>query len=772
MKSIFKNKILAIIMAVVIGITGIVSGLVISANASYASTLPEMSDLTFSTDVGNKPVLKGGSFILYLTYSSKYSDTYWAAMDMCIGPLTADKTEFDKAVAKKLTVDRTKIDYGELFMDDLGYKSSGTGDFLSKETTTRQQGGCFRLVITSNHVGGDSEYPSNQTITIGIPFTVAADIDVEELTFGIVKTGDNPTTTNGVSFGAQTTPKNGPVESRAIQGIITTNEVTVKLLKEEDDTFLKTLSMGPDATNLTNIDLDNEPYGYTISQAMDNLVVKPETEVDSATAQVGISDGSTGYKPSGALAADGTITFPRPNHNDKVVVLVTSQSGKEALYEVTITISYVRLEALTVTAGDGTTTGSTSLGLQETFDKDTFTYTVNVPEDETSGATAKVTPTVISGYDASTTIGLAGTNCTVDASVTSATEFTVSGIKKDAPATVTMTTTAADGTTTQDYVLTFATLNTDTSMTIQAVAATKTYDSDSTKATEKSVDYYFYLDQETVFEASFLITVANGATVTITDEASTTTTYDDTTKNNKYPVGTYTVKVTAQAGNSQDYTVIIAAPEVLELTLDSTYLFLFEEDDSGFIFRDAYIEFDMVHGVDDKDWTCHIVLGNIPYYTTIKTFLSNIKESLHPLIRIYDNYNELLYNRGNPAEGYTEADMDDVFFSVGTGWRIELGAGDTPVDVVYTSVLGDMDSDGQATGNDISLVSSYLMGKEDFDASEYRLAAEVSNGGSISGSDVSQISSILNGRSEPETFSTYVEHGRADERYTVVVYMG
>lgn len=760
MKSIFKNKILAIIMAVVIGITGIVSGLVISANSSYAATRPEMSDLTFTTDVGDKPILKGSNFKLIMTFSTKRTDTYWSSIDISVGPLNADKTDFDVDLAKKLDIathyddneeaDLWNIDYGDLRV--IGWNTAGNGNHLHKDASADQHG-CARISMAYDR---GATYASEKNVVITLEFTTSADIAADSLTFGVVKQG-NITVTNGVSFGASQKPSDAPTETGNYDGILTTNEVTVNLIKEEDDTFLKTLSMGPDATNLTNIDLDNEPYGYTINQAMDNLVVKPETEVDSATAQVGISDGTAGYKPSGALAADGTITFPRPNHNDKVVVLVTSQSGKEALYEVTITISYVRLEALTVTAGDGTTTGSTSLGLQETFDKDTFNYTVNVPEDETSGATAKVTPTVISGYDASTTIGLAGTNCTVDASVTSATEFTVSGIKKDAPATVTMTTTAADGTTTQDYVLTFATLSTDASITaIQAVAAVKTYDNDSTKAAEKSVDYYFYLDQESVFEAAFLITVADGASVTITDEANNSTVYADN-KDKKYPLGTYTVTVAAAAGNTQDYTVILAAPELIELTEDSDLLFLFEERrEDNTKFRRAYIEFGYVHGVDDKDWTCHIVLGNVGVKTTINGFLANIKPTLHPFLKLYNNQNELFYDRGNPGADYPEGDFDNTLKTVGTGWRLELCSGENVVDTVYISVLGDLSGDGVLSGNDTGSIAQFIKGNITFDGIEYYLAAYLANSGALSANDTGALMSLINEKTTMDQYINYV----------------
>lgn len=776
MKSVLKKSLMAVVMAVTIVTTCILGGISAStAKSSLAADLPDMSNLEFTTDVpAGKKLAKGSSFWLYLTFTSKYVDTYWAVFDICVGPLNADKTAFDLDSAKKLTVGRLSeyIDFGDLDME-YDYRSMGTSNFLSKADTITQQGGCFRLVVTSTQDPESIPTDADKSVTFGIKFDVAADIEADELTMGVVKLGSKPTPSNSVGFG-ETTELNHIVKGEKTKGMLTTNDVTIQLVDEEDDTSISELLIGPEADpdKMKAADLTTTPNKFVFDEFMEHMYVKPTLATGATCVADLLPDGGdeTTFTPTTAIASEEIKEITVPHGNSKIVIIVTSASGETERHIIEITMSYVRLGDLEVTVGDGSIT---TLGLQETFDKDTFAYTVNVP-DETDGASAKITATVLAGFGISETLALTATDCSVvSTSATSGTEFELSAIKNDA--TLVITATAADATTTQDYTLTFAALSTDVNVTITASGAVKNdYTSDTEKATENSVDYYFYLTEESVFEAALNITVADGAAVTITPDGGSAITYDDSTKANKYELGTYTVTVTAVAGNTKDYLVILAAPELIELTLDSDYLFLFEayDDSLGLFMRRAYIEYDFVHGTDDKDWTCHIVLGNVPYLTTVNELLKNIKDTLHQFIKISSDFGTV-YDCGNPGEGYTEDMFDNVMYAVGTGWRVDLCPdGTNPVDTVYISILTDLNGDGQVTGGDLSVTSSYMSARVDLDGTEYRLAGYVSNAGYIGGPDLSAMSSIMSARTELSDYVDYVEHSRVSERDSVVVYMG
>jgi hypothetical protein len=156
-------------------------------------------------------------------------------------------------------------------------------------------------------------------------------------------------------------------------------------------------------------------------------------------------------------------------------------------------------------------------------------------------------------------------------------------------------------------------------------------------------------------------------------------------------------------------------------------------------FRRAYDEIGWVHGEDDNELE-RIVLGQIVPETGIETFLTNFGEEQAGKIRLYNKDGDLIYDCGTVTEGLYDSDK-----LIGTGWKLELVASNgTIADLVYLSVLGDIDGDGYVTTNDSSLINSYAVGGASsvFANVEVRLAGYVKNNGYITTLDSSIINSI------------------------------
>ncbi len=208
--------------------------------------------------------------------------------------------------------------------------------------------------------------------------------------------------------------------------------------------------------------------------------------------------------------------------------------------------------------------------------------------------------------------------------------------------------------------------------------------------------------------------------------------------------GNYSVKVEI----SEDYGVLtIGAPQSLKLSEDTVAQFITENAEEAWgeylYYRRTYAELGWTHGIDDIDLD-RIVLGQIMPESTVMKFLKCIDESQRDIIRLYDGYGTLVYDRGKPASGFSESDMDDSeMYCVGTGWYMELMNVDTVVETIYISVLGDIDGDGLIMGSDAVAILSYLDGLMDFDILEFRLAAYVMNSGMIDSMDNVEILTIL-----------------------------
>lgn len=548
------------------------------------------------------------------------------------------------------------------------------------------------------------------------------------------------------------------------------DKITIGGIQDEEDNDL------PDI-EITSDDITSDGNGggsatITLPDTPDQtVVIKPldmMTDSTGATAEVAVN-GSTTTKPAvgdytsiGSGGEQVTVT----GDNNIIHVSVTAQDGgKTGEYVITVVFTYVRLDDLDATSTLPTASPSTITknGLEETFDRDTFVYTVNIPENAVANTT-KVTPTVVSGYGASETVNITklSGSCTVPSSVQSGNDFTVSNVADNDE--IKLTVTANDGTTTKDYTVTFKILSIEDGLDedaeggaiqVKGVHLQKASVNDATKATAKGVDYYFNVvdDVKPVKALMTVLTEDSNATVEVKESSGSYAAHtNDVTQ---YAMGTYKVKVTAAAGNYTEYDLILITIDALRLA-DNTYVFVHMLKSivgtQTQVHRVAYqnSKLNWTHGIDDVNNPDveRVMITDIMPNTNLSTLVSHIDSTQLSSVRIYNmSYdattknavncgtgNLLVYNNGSVVSGLTPGQQ-----TVGTGWRIEYGSGDN-VDIVYVSVLGDVNGDGAVNMTDSSMINSYYIGNKgvSFDLTQ-RCAAAMTNDGIINMTDSSTL---------------------------------
>ena len=192
-------------------------------------------------------------------------------------------------------------------------------------------------------------------------------------------------------------------------------------------------------------------------------------------------------------------------------------------------------------------------------------------------------------------------------------------------------------------------------------------------------------------------------------------------------------------------TLTISDKEVLRLSDGSTYQFITLRDISygpiTFTLRMGYKDLGWTHGEDDA-YLDRVVLGQIMPETSINSFLSNFDSTQLNSIRIYNSYDNLVFDCGTVQSPYDMFADNGDFLGVGTGWRVELIAGGNIIDTVYISVLGDLDGDGHIGGDDVNALYEYIACLTTFEGDEYRLAGMITNGGVIG--DAGDINALYN----------------------------
>ena len=138
------------------------------------------------------------------------------------------------------------------------------------------------------------------------------------------------------------------------------------------------------------------------------------------------------------------------------------------------------------------------------------------------------------------------------------------------------------------------------------------------------------------------------------------------------------------------------------------------------------------------------VLGKISPNTKLATFIANLENSKSS-IKVYDSKNNLIYDKG------VEVVANQI---IGTGYRVELYNGTTATDIVYLSVLGDVNGDGRITASDVMYLRQIASDKDLFNNlyTEYKLASMVINKGTITSADSEILIGVMDYKLRIEIF--------------------
>ena len=157
----------------------------------------------------------------------------------------------------------------------------------------------------------------------------------------------------------------------------------------------------------------------------------------------------------------------------------------------------------------------------------------------------------------------------------------------------------------------------------------------------------------------------------------------------------------------------------LSLNGDSTYEWYETSDGKTFIKSE--------HAQKSKT---RAILANVSVRTSIADFLANFDASQRDNIRIYDCNNNLIKH-------------DSTDF-IGTGARIELrNSVGTLLDIVYVSVLGDIDGNGIIEAADVVMINKAL--RNNTLKNEFYFAADVNGDGEVTSADSRLISMHIKG---------------------------
>ncbi|MDE7158644.1 MAG: cadherin-like beta sandwich domain-containing protein, partial [Clostridiales bacterium] len=503
----------AVVLAVQLGLHKNSEKDMMTANAAANTTV------TFAAS--KTELSPGDTFTLTITVSCPTRVTNWSAINLRVGPLAGDNKSPNTEAAQYLSVvgDVKKNDAFKAYQDSFSDVFATSGWFLVSMATQ-----------------GRNEVSAKTALVITVDIKLSESVTgISSFTFGI-----NPIKQNKVSFNTNTE------SDLASTGAIEYNTLTFNLGAPSDDATLSSVSVGHGTASAPLTVADNMTYTSN-NATLNNFKVRPVATDSGAT----ITIGKDTEDPTTAVTSgsDATITLSAGVTNITIKVTAADKTTVKR-YHITVTSNYVQLSGLTATT-NSPTTGATKNGLEVKYAASKTSYKVYVPTDAT---TVNITATVANGYGINTKLALAKTGSVTiptPAEATSGTAFAVTNAATGD--TLTLTATAADGTTTAVYTLTFEKVSVNTgisSFTMTGKGDGQKYNSDTTQATG-NIDYCFILPHASDYQGTFDIVLAD---TTSTVKVGTTA-YNSATN---YGTGTHNVTVTAQAGNSRTYIVNVA----------------------------------------------------------------------------------------------------------------------------------------------------------------------------------------------------------------------
>lgn len=741
-------------------------------NAKAAAVSAQATLAINEKSEGNLEVLAGDEITLSVHLKSNNLDDYsWASMTLCV--FVTDLDGNDKAtdyfdLPPEDPIQSENGGWSDASWNECYYNSSSW-----KEAGDTSEGGTFYLQngmqFSFNRLANLK--PASEDFTLSVKLKLKND-----LTSGtVIKFATDKQTYTEAFFVEYEDTDHAPFTlwlnpddnlNNEIDGEFTANDVTITVREKSKDNTLSSLKVRTTDTNEVSYPKEGETsvadsitFDHTDSAVLSSVNITPTVSNKHATIYMAAGSTAPEQKDENKVESGKAISIDLSSGVRTVTILVVAENNDTKTYTVTVIDKYVALSDLKIEVGTATD-GVTKIGLGEnvTFNPETLTYTVDVPSDYASSETGvKITPAITEGHGIQTAVALAGTGSTpVNPSVASGSAVQVTEIANDG--TLTLTATASDGATTKAYTITFKLWSVETGTIDFKVKGEREtpYESDAEKAAEKKIDYYFLLSDETECKGKFIITPSvTNIPIQIQSSDGTAENYDAT---KEYGAGTYTIILTAEAGNTKQYVASLSKMEYLELAADSTYQFISEVTEGtgarAKSYRRAYAEMKWTHGIDDKNFE-KIVLGNIAPKTTVNAFLKNISTSQHSMIRIYNNKGKLVYNCGAAGEDFDAENFDKWNkLRVSTSWYVQYGGTEeNPLDTVYISVLGDISCNGLIDSSDASRINTHAAKLRLLEELEVRLAAYVvNNRGTITTSDSSKINLIIMSKDNIENY--------------------
>ncbi|MDE6058713.1 MAG: cadherin-like beta sandwich domain-containing protein [Clostridia bacterium] len=777
MKSTKKKVILSVCLAALFACIAVVSGVMLALNlnkhskpdaVSTAATGPETlttpAKMKLTTD--RTSLTPGCSVTIHVSLSIVDTGVWYAAQSV-LAPINEDGT-INYELAQYFSIDQSSIKNPTIIAVEKGdyalisKLSSYTAEvsdwfnrYNSEDIATKQGTGIFFYISKS----GSASLETNNDFEFEFVLKVSDSFPLDQydsVSFGLspaytrnffTTIPDDAHSSNQKDYTAQENTYSSNILSYAAKKANTEAEIdSIKIVVDvKGDPTTEEYVIEADDFVGGNYDL-----ALPETSDLDLLVFYPKMKdgSENATVKAGATASQNGTPATlTELAQDGT-EIKVSGTNRYLYIQATPEDGNTTnrkVYTVKLTFKYARLINLTATSEGFADTSITKydLDLEPTngeFDPDTFSYTAYVPEGTTD---TTVTPTLAVDYGTSTSIRVVkdGAYQIVGnkVSVNNEAELYLRGIENGDK--ISFELTAQDGST-QTYDITFEIVTTDTSLKeVKATGNTSGKDipNNEEKAEEEGKDYYFRV-ADTPAEAKLTIT-PNDENAKVEIKKVGSDEFEEFDPDKVYDLGEYIVKVTASAGNSKEYTLVLEKFDGFELKAGSDFALIALVEDTNTYgetvhYRRTYEELDWTHGIDDVNLERY-VLGEIVAGTTLTALTNDFLKV--DQICVYTADGTLIFDGANG--GIVSGHADDL---VCTSWKVVYGSGAT-ADIIYVSVLGDVNGDGEITAKDSSDISTHIIKDtiRAFDFLEVQLAAYLSNEGAILAKDASNVSAIV-----------------------------
>lgn len=636
------SSLLLLLGAIVLCISGI--NLANRLNTKSAGAEDRPTTVTITSD---KDTVKPGEVITITGRVSTTLPGVWSAVAFNIAPLSesGERLTGDAAISQYFEFCKTEFDspdyeFGAGFSDDTVYTPIVKDDFLNSAGAAYIG---FGPAMDAVYIPTSTDF----TFSLKIKYKSDAPATIGNIKFGIAPIAANNIVVNNNNTltkhqADQKTRINNKLQSGA-SPCMTINLASIYVGEISANATLASLSVGHGSasnsvtiptTPATSIEMTYNDT-QTGNDNRTNFKFKPTVSDSKSTIKYCVGSSGT---PTSSVNSNTEVTIPTLDSSGETIVkfLVTAESGATQNYTLKIVSGYARLSALSANISSPNT--SSKIGMQGTFNKDTYNYTVNVPNDYTS---VSITPRILSDYGISSSVTLSGNGCTVASSVTSGDPVSVTGISNNA--TLELTATAKDGTTTQKYTVTFKVLNADAtikSLTMTESTTNATVNSDSSKESA-SIQYYFLLSEASGFQGTFNLDLNASSTSTATVDGVA---FSSTTVRS---AKTYSFVVTAEAGNTKTYSVVVAKD--LQAGTIKNFQYAFKTTSN---YQDVSSITNFQYGAASNTYTYTLKYDPATYGTTGNTF----------------------YLRGTASEGATVTTSGGLS-NISGGWSKSISVG-------------------------------------------------------------------------------------------------